>query len=285
MISQALVDLVVSYRNAMVLRCEQKSSDREMETAKFELTDKLSEECVKYFPRGYNSIFGITSCRDVICVHEIRFEGKGKGFRSYDMKYYSISNANDRVNFILDLFNIIRWIRSIEGPNEYFHLPLDIKVPTPNGHTVCWNGTVIEKAFKKGTNKEVVKRIKKVYENNLEHVEWGSVSDRARSHITITRIGIPLSHAVKGLVSKADAISHVQLGLAELHNIGFAHCDLRVDNCFFDQQTKCVFIDDLEYITPLNYPAPAEVSIPENWKPSNAEELDKLMFTQFCEQL
>lgn len=41
----------------------------------------------------------------------------------------------------------------------------------------------------------------------------------------------------------------VTIGVAQLHVLGFAHTDIKVDNIFVDNGTA--FLDDLEYVTPV----------------------------------
>ena len=66
------------------------------------------------------------------------------------------------------------------------------------------------------------------------------------SSILITRIGVQLSTAITDLlITKDSSIEQVEAGLAELHGIGFAHCDLKLDNIFYDESGGCVFLGDL----------------------------------------
>ena len=83
-------------------------------------------------------------------------------------------------------------------------------------------------------------------------------------------------------VDKATIVLHVEQALQQLHDqAGFAHCDLRIANCFYDPNSSSVFLDDLEYLTPLNDPPP-NVSIPESWHPvKNARDLDLKQLEKF----
>jgi serine/threonine protein kinase len=55
-------------------------------------------------------------------------------------------------------------------------------------------------------------------------------------------------------------MKQVSKGLEELHAIGFAHCDVCIANVFIDFN-GIVFLDDLEYLTPINDPPPHETSL------------------------
>jgi serine/threonine protein kinase len=48
----------------------------------------------------------------------------------------------------------------------------------------------------------------------------------------------------------------VTIGVAQLHSMGFAHTDIKVDNIFVDK--GIAFLDDLEYVTPVTAAARSE---------------------------
>lgn len=50
--------------------------------------------------------------------------------------------------------------------------------------------------------------------------------------------------------------------MKELHDLGFAHCDLKLFNVFIDSRTGEVFLDDLEYLTQLDDPLPHITNLP-----------------------
>lgn len=277
-------DISVSCFSAVGLRGELKSSRAMMGEAESELTTKLKPGAFQCFPSGRNSIFGITSFPDLIIVHEIWCD-RGT-FGSTVLKVYEIGMEIARVEFIRDLVNIVRWLRSIDGPRKVSHLVLDQHVNTPNGHIILWNGESIQKTFKTGTTKEVVKRIKAVYKAQLDHVEWGTVPSGSARKIEITRVGIPLVVAIRsGKISVDDAAEHIRLAINELHDkIGFAHCDVRVDNCFYDDQMRVAFLDDLEYLTPLESRPPQNIWGPLPL-PSTARALDFSQYAAFVRNL
>lgn len=181
-----------------------------------------------------------------------------------------------RVEFIQDIFKIIRWIRTVTGPNRHFHLVQNVKVTTRNGYSICWTGTELQKTFK-CFDANRLKRIATVYEAHLPNVEWGEVPDRSRKSITIRRIGKRLLTALREhLVTKDQIRVQLTQAVEQLHQIGLAHCDICLENAFFDEPTNSVFLDDLEYLTPIRDPPPHHTRIPPDAQIATALELDML---------
>jgi hypothetical protein len=101
--------------------------------------------------------------------------------------------------------------------------------------------------------------IQTVYEANLPHVEHGIVPNVESRAALITTVGRKLKDCIlDGTVTKAVAIQHITLGIHELHALNFACCDLCVSNCSVDLsgEAPVVFLNDLEYIRPLDAPPP-----------------------------
>ncbi len=87
----------------------------------------------------------------------------------------------------------------------------------------------------------------------------------------------------KNYIAKEQVIDNIRSALDELHNIGFAHCDLKLSNCFYDRDARCAFLDDLEYLTLLEESPPdVRVSFP---LPDTARELDELQFVEFVKEI
>jgi len=149
----------------------------------------------------------------------------------------------------------MKWVAGIEEPVESFHLYPAIKTRTPNGHFVTWYGDHIIKHFH---TFEVAQfeRMKFVHELHLSHIEHGEdhkqLGDKT-FEVTITRVGIPLLKALdRRLVTRSDALRDIKMGVQQLHAQGFAHTDLHINNVFWDTSEHCVFLDDLEYLTPVD---------------------------------
>ena len=82
-------------------------------------------------------------------------------------------------------------------------------------------------------------------------------------------------------------IEQVRLGLDELHSIGLAHCDISVDNVLIDDN-GVVFLGDLEYLTPVNEPAPHFTRLPAGVtadQVQSAGHLDDWQFEVFSAQV
>ena len=77
----------------------------------------------------------------------------------------------------------------------------------------------------------------------------------------------------------------VRAGLNSLHGIQLAHCDISINNVFIDMNGGTVFLDDLEYLTPIYDPPPHRTRLPHGIKPNaitTAIELDEAQFKNFC---
>ena len=113
---------------------------------------------------------------------------------------------------------------------------------TDNGHRVIWEREGLRKILAAG-------HLKYLYAAKLANVEWGVVEGPEK--ILITRIGHKLRTALlHGRITAEKAIADIQAGVAQMHERGIAHTDLKVDNVFVD--AGVAFLDDLEYITQID---------------------------------
>ncbi len=202
------------------------------------------------------------------------------------LKEYKVRDLSDRVSFLVDLMKVCRWMASITGSNSNFHLIPDVRSRTNNDHHITWTVEGIYKEFDHRRDmSQAVMYIDQVYTHvpPLLHVEYGRVID---SHsIMISRIGNRLtrSNMTKLGLTTVMVIAQVLLGLQELHNIGLAHCDVSVNNVFIDDG-GVVFLNDLEYLTPINDPVPHYTRLPVGVtadQVQNARHLDELQFQLF----
>ncbi len=76
-----------------------------------------------------------------------------------------------------------------------------------------------------------------------------------------------IGKAVQKTVGLPDKIA---LGVKELHEIGFAHCDISLNNIFVEFGTNVVFLDDLEYLTPILDKPPHLTRISFDLEPATA---------------
>ena len=66
------------------------------------------------------------------------------------------------------------------------------------------------------------------------------------------------------------------------HKIGYAHCDIFIDNIFVDDNV--VFLGDLEYCRPRDDPAPAGLRRSSE-RAQTAEQLDIIQMEQLKDEL
>lgn len=283
-------DSSVEVFHALALKGEAKFSIADLADAFEELTIKFHKDAYKVFPKGCNTIVGITSCIDRIHMNFITYNPVTRSYSAELYRVYNVSDLPDRVAFVVDLMKVCRWMASITECNSNFHLTPGVRKKTKNDHHITWTAEGIHKEFDKTKDKtEALQRIEQVYSQNppLLHVEHGRVLsyNPGQQSIVIARIGnrLTLSNMIKLGLTKEMVISQVELGLEELHNIGLAHCDISVDNVFIDD-SGIVFLDDLEYLTPVNMAAPHFTRLPlgvRDDQVQNAGHLDQLQFQTF----
>jgi hypothetical protein len=273
--------VVVEYHNALVLKVESKADENSLLDAQKELTDKFGDKSVDCFPNRRNSVFGIASTATIISLLSLHCDANS--YSRFILKEYDMNSIGWRVQFVQDVFKIVRWIRTVTGPNRDFHLMQSVKVKTRNGHSICWDGTELTKTFK-SQDINRLRRIAAVYAAHLPNVEWGEVPDRSRKTIIIKRIGKRLLTALRErLVTKEQIITQLRQAVGQLHQIGLAHCDICLENAFYDESTNSVFIDDLEYLTPAGDTPPHHTRIPSDVAiPATARELDELQLERLA---
>jgi hypothetical protein len=287
-------DSSVQVFSALALKGEAKFSIADLPIAFGELTSKFHRDAYKVFPKGCNSIVGITSCIDRIDMNIITYKPETRGYTATMYRGYEVDEMPDRVAFLVDLMKVCRWMASITECNSAFHLTPNVRRKTNNGHHITWTVEGIFKEFDKHRDMTAaMMRMEQVYNQNppLLHVEHGRIVNRdlQNQSILITRLGnrLTLANMTKLRLTKEMVIAQVGLGLVELHNIGLAHCDISVENVFIDDQ-GVVFLDDLEYLTPMNDPAPHYTRLPAGVTENhvqNAFRLDELQFRVFSAEV
>jgi hypothetical protein len=277
---------------ALALKVEAKFAVSDLMTAFNELTSKFHRDAYKVFPKGCNTIVGITSCIERIQMNLITYNPQTGGYTAQVREIYDVNQSVDaRVNFLVDMLKVCRWMVSISFSNASFHLTPGLRRATKNGHHITWITEGILKEFDKRRDmSQALHHIHKVYNQNppLMHVEHGRVCNYELSNqsIIITRIGnrLTVSNMVKFGLTKDMVISQTRLGLKELHTIGLAHCDISVDNVFIDDN-GVVFLDDLEYLSPINESPPHFIRLPagvNEHQVQSALQLDEFQFELFC---
>mmetsp|Transcript_16908 Transcript_16908/g.24488 ORF Transcript_16908/g.24488 Transcript_16908/m.24488 type:complete len:431 (+) Transcript_16908:41-1333(+) len=275
-------DATVTKNGAIVIAHEGKFAASQLEAATNSLTAKLFPEARLLFPMGTFEIVGIVT--SATSVQMLRIFWHGDEFHTTVLHSYDVSSLEDRMRFLIDIAKLCKWIANVKQPNKSFHLFPGVRTKTTNGHFVTWLGDTILKQLKKREGyKTTVARINTIREMKLQHVEWGQRTESANA-ILITRVGKTLRNALRErIITKAQVLVNVRDGIQELHNAGFAHCDIRIDNLFVDE--RGAFVDDLEYLTPTNEHPPNFNHIQQRTKPKTARELDMLQLVNFENQL
>jgi hypothetical protein len=275
---------VTQYLNgAIFLKVEQKASQEELLIARGELVAKLNRDAYLVFPKDNRSIIGFASAGGLIDMVEISVAGAGT-FNAHLLRSFNLTAIEGRVAFLETLMKFLRFVVTIDGPNQSFHLIPGSRRQTPNGHHVTWIREGLLKEYGRLQSPQQMEMIQAVYEANLAHVEHGVVENRESKVALITRVGRQLIDCiVDQTVTKEVALQHITLGIRELHSINLAHCDICVSNCYVDMSgpTPVVFLDDLEYIRPIGAsppPSPPHNSrLPDGFAlPLTARELDLL---------
>ncbi len=91
-------------------------------------------------PKGCNSIVDVISSfgKIQICIITFRYDLRNYVARVYEE--YEVSDLNERARFLLDLMKICRWMKTITGRNEDFHLISDTRRSTKQKHHyITWS--------------------------------------------------------------------------------------------------------------------------------------------------
>ena len=277
-------DTTVMKDGTLLLKGEAKFDAVEMEAARVQLLGSFFSESIRCFPRNSRAVVGVTTCRQMAKVYKISFLSGHPTLtthRSYDLQ----TTAAGRLSFIVDIFKAMRWMASVVDPVSKFHLIPSVRRETPNHHHVTWGPRGILKEYH-NPRPLLIGRILEVYSHKLQHVEWGEAVESNQNAIMITRVADKLTAAIYAeKISREQAINHITLAVQELHSINLAHCDIVMDNVFVDD-AGVAFLDDLEYLTPVNDPAPLN----SRWNPAEnpgltAAQLDILLLSKFAAEV
>jgi hypothetical protein len=275
-------DYTIVYRGAIVLKVESKGAEGDMAQARAELTAKFHQTASEQFPAPHFSIFGVVSCPSKIEIYLL----------SYDRRTHTYSSClitggtfnvravpYDRIRFVQVVFNILRWVSAIHGPHREFHLIPGIRTKTPNGHYITFTSEGILKEYSSTIDRRQIGYMSVIYKAKLPNVEWGRVI--GERSVMITRIGVPLTTAIsEGRTNRRAAEDSVRAGLNQLHELGYAHCDVKVANVYVDS-SNIVFLDDIEYLTPVASTDWVRPFPNDRPRPATAGDLDELYFELF----
>jgi hypothetical protein len=283
-------DASVQIFDALALRGEVKLGVSDLMVAFEELTSQFHKDAYKVFPTGCSTIVGVASCTDRIHLHLITHDPGTGEYSAQLYRAYDVSGTPGRVDFLIDLMKVCRWMASITGCNSPFHLTPDVRRRTKNGHQITWVREGIYKEFEHRRDIwRAVQMINQVYTHvpRLVHVEYGRVVDHRSIMITTIGSRLSLANMTKEGLTKVSVVAHVLQGLQELHNIGFAHCDVSVENVFIAER-GVVFLGDLEYLTPVDDPAPHFTRLPAGIaedQVTSARQLDDHQYQRFTAEV
>jgi hypothetical protein len=266
----------------LVVKCEAKAENREINIAIDELIQKFHSTAHLMFPALDPIIPGFASTPSFIQLHCIYFDEHTQKFCQFPVKKYDVSQEEIRLMFIEDIFKIAIWIISQELPTESFHLVSGVRTRTRNGHFVTLAVDGLLKEFRRKERPVALDVIKKVYESRLPNVEQGTTNCFS---ITISTIGRRLKDALRlGRVNKSQILDSVRGAVSQLHCIGIAHCDICVDNVFVNIKDDVVFLGDLEYCQEKDQSAPSDLRR-SDLRARTAEDLDGIQLEAFQEEL
>lgn len=247
-------DVVLYLNGAIFMKGEEKAPGKNLNRPENELIDKLDSEAWRLFPEGSNFILGFASSGTIMNIYKIQHVDPG-GYRVVLLKSFNLDTLSDKVDFLVFLMKFLRFVVQIKKPNKCFHLVPGIRTKTRNGHHVTWTREGLVKEYGTLRSDNQMNYIAEVYSAKLPHFEHGYVNSVELKTSVATRVGRLLSSCISDrTISKEKAIQDVRLAVQELHELGYAHCDICLDNCLVDTSGSepTVFLDDLEYIRPLN---------------------------------
>ena len=261
-----------THRSTLVMLGKPEVTALNMAVRASDLIKKLHPTSYLMFPAGCKSIPAITTSLEAIDVYSVAYDGAQ--FTMTLEQSYNISELSGRIDFIIGLFNIMRWIvsQSASGSNGFFHLPPGVQTRTINGHHVTLTASGILKEFDHGNHIDM-EVIRSIYALNLPNVEQGVVV--SRNFVNITRVGFRLRDVFhKRKMGKESVLEQTELAIQQLHSHGFAHCDICMDNLFVDTDAEAkVFIGDLEFCRRVGDAPPAGIRRADE-RATTAEQLD-----------
>lgn len=271
-------DAVVEVRGALALRVEGKALATQLKRAGQELVEKMIPSATGMFPIHQLAIPSYATSGTTIQLYSIWWDAAERGFQGALLKQYLMTNEIDRVKFVVDLFKIVCWMSTIQGPVTSFHLTPNIAIKTRNGHLVTWTQRGIMKKHSVTINVEILGRI---YAADLNHVERGEVV--STREVLITSVGIPIGAVIqKGEITCDVVKGAIGSAVDELHKLGIAHCDIRPQNVFYVDGV--VRLGDLEYCREMASKSPRNLKWSDS-SATSAEHLDIMQLGKFCAAL
>mmetsp|Transcript_23650 Transcript_23650/g.32466 ORF Transcript_23650/g.32466 Transcript_23650/m.32466 type:complete len:676 (+) Transcript_23650:95-2122(+) len=201
------------------------------------------------------------------------------------VRSYRVDALDGRIDFIVDLLKLLRWMSSGVGELEdSLHIIPAVRRLTSSGHNVIsWTKNGLHKQFH-ANNCIRFDLIRQIYNANLPFVERGFADHHS---ILITSVGNTLHSAVlHGWVTKQQVIESIRAAVDSIHALGIAHGDICCENVFvLDQQARWVVVlGDLQHCMEVQQQPHKGVKHLYG-DPGTALELDENQFVRFLDDL
>ncbi len=224
---------VLTINGATYLKTESRKDVRVMAEAATVISSMINQfasDAHKTFPSVSGLVIDVLSCREMCRLYELRLNANLQDYESTLVRSFQVDTVAGRVAFVIAIVNIARHRQTVTGPVENFHsLVPGVALTTQNKHTVRWLKDGIHKTLSVARHIDFDELLCLVHCRRLPNVEWGTVTDK--------RGGMQQLHVITGM--------------KQLHALGIAHTDIKVNNVFVDSG-GAVFLGDLEYIVPIS---------------------------------
>eukprot|EP01040_Poterioochromonas_malhamensis_P003281 gene3281-3498_t len=144
-------NITMMHRDAIVLKVESRLEETDLSKAEAELISKFQGNAYHLFPYPSYSIIGIVTSSTVAKIFRITYDPQSNTYCSNPLSNnseYRIEHEEHRVQFLVDIIKLSRWINQVTRPVKSFHLVPYRRTRTTNQHFVTWNGISIIKEFR-----------------------------------------------------------------------------------------------------------------------------------------
>ena len=139
---------VIMFRQAHILKNEAKATLEKMVEAdsNCDLSKKYAEMAYLTFPKN-RSVIGILSSPSYIQLKEITYDQSLQQYKESPLASFALNSENGLLCFVKAIFNVARYIVSVTGPLNIFHLVPNVPMTTDNGHSVVWEREGLRKTL------------------------------------------------------------------------------------------------------------------------------------------
>lgn len=280
-------DSTLMKQSMLVLKELAKTSATLLEVAREELLSNMNQDTFKCFPVGQSAVPGIVTSPTKVNLYAINCDPPTKSFSTSFIKSYDVQSTRGRIDFIVDIFKLLKWIHGLTEAVGVVHLVPGVRRQTSNGHFVTWCRAGLLKEFNKASLPRIpFELIGKIYGAALSNLERGTVNCKS---ILITSVGQTLRHAAAlrpTIINRGEVLAQVRKALDNLHSIGLAHCDVSIDNIYVLDNNE-IILGDFEYCREVDS-APPDVC--RRWDselgtPVTSLQLDEQQYSMLQDEL